>query len=165
MRIFNILIVVIFIFIFTSCNSYYFDFDRVVHYTIKDISLIENDTISIKNKDIISDVLYNRLSDKINLDVIKKIELASTKKTIVNAVYNNTISELFKNKHCSEIISTMCIPIYRDVLIFYKNEEVIGIAKICFKCKIHDIIGSEINTEDFGQCGDYKKLQKILTSI
>ena len=57
---------------------------------------------------------------------------------------------------------TACIPVFRDILIFKKNNKSIGIAKICFECEKSHIVGTNKNIENFGQCGDFSKLMNIL---
>ena len=37
-----------------------------------------------------------------------------------------------------------------------------GTAKICFSCNANQIKGTNANTENFGQEGDFEKLEKIL---
>ena len=65
-------------------------------------------------------------------------------------------------KSTLENIATACIHVYRDILIFKKEGKVIGTAKICFDCMSKQIKGTTANTENFGQDGDYEKLEKIL---
>lgn len=72
------------------------------------------------------------------------------------------IDEVFTEKEHSETYDTACIYIYRDILIFKKNDKTIGIAKICFDCDANVIVGTKSNTESFGMSGDYEKLRKII---
>ena len=73
-----------------------------------------------------------------------------------------SIDKIFIEKSTLENIATACIHVYRDILIFKKEGKVIGTAKICFDCMSKQIKGTTANTENFGQDGDYEKLEKIL---
>jgi len=51
---------------------------------------------------------------------------------------------------------------FRDILVFYKNEKISGITKICFGCNESVLIGTKYNADTFGQCGVYSKLKSFL---
>jgi len=72
------------------------------------------------------------------------------------------IDKIFTEKTINENSSYTCIPIYRDILVFKNIGKVIGIAKICFSCRQHRIIGTDLNNDNFGQNGDYEKLEALL---
>ena len=72
------------------------------------------------------------------------------------------INKIFVEKTVNQIADYACIAVYRDILIFKKQNKTVGIAKICFECFKKQIIGTNANTENFGQDGDYEKLEKIL---
>ncbi len=148
------------------CNSYYFDFDKIEHYRItKEIDYFdrENDSVQIENKEILSELLFDRKPNELNgtefLNDVSKV--ISIKKEIPASDFDN-IKEIFKEQSCSVNIATSCISVFRDILVFYKKEKIVGIAKICFSCKDNHIIGTTSNTDDFGQCGKYDELNKIL---
>ena len=56
-----------------------------------------------------------------------------------------------------------CAPEYRDILVFRKNNEISGIAKICLSCGQLYFISSkkEIQTENFGIEEEYKSLERV----
>lgn len=72
------------------------------------------------------------------------------------------INQIFKEKEVKENIATACIYVYRDILIFKKQNKIVGTAKICFGCMANEIQGTTANTDNFGQDGDYDKLENIL---
>ena len=137
-----------------NCSeSYYFDFDKILHYKIEEID--------IKKEPEIGKILYERypsgLNDSKFLNNLDSMELS-----VVDSSHFSKIRNIFKEKSCSSIIEKSCIPVYRDILVFYKNNEIIGIAKICFDCNVQHIIGTKEDTSYFGQCGDYDLLNEIL---
>lgn len=148
-------------------QSYFFEFDAVDHYkslaTNSEIrklliSVITNKSDSLKGNLLLDDYPY-KLSDTSFIGELKHIKF---EKVIVSKGKLDTIRELFKDKKYKTYNFFACIAEYRDILIFRKNKKITGIAKICFGCGQHVIIGAKINTENFGQGGDYKKLRSLL---
>lgn len=100
----------------------------------------------------------NFLSKKLENDLskfgFKKETLQKNKYIELNAIFRETI--------CDDVYAASCTPIYRDILIFYKNNDIVGVSKICFDCRQYKMIGTKEKTENFGQCGGFEKLYKIL---
>ncbi|WP_055437551.1 hypothetical protein [Lacinutrix algicola] len=147
-------------------NSYYFDFDKIEHYTfIEKIDYfdIENDSVKIENKELLSSLLFDRKPTKLNgIEFINELDKVATKKRDIPISDFQEIKEIFKEQSCSVNVAYSCISVFRDILVFYQKNKVVGIAKICFSCNDHHIIGTTSNTSDFGQCGKYEELNKIL---
>ncbi len=93
---------------------------------------------------------------------IAKLPQLGYEKSIVKTTKFDRIDAIFKEKKSTESIETACVEVYRHLLVFRKNNKVVGIAKICFGCRANQIKGTQANTENFGQDGDYEALQKIL---
>ena len=100
--------------------------------------------------------------DLSDLTFIDKLETIGYTKKKVNKSKFKRIDEVFTEKTVDEIIVTPCIYIYRDILIFKKGDNVVGIAKICFDCWAHEIVGTAASTDNFGQNGDYDRLLKLI---
>ena len=92
-------------------------------------------------------------------DVLQKF---GYKKTTIDKTKNEHLNDIFSENNCSESFAAACIPVYRDIFIFKKNNKTVGIAKICFGCRLFHIIGTKKNLENFGQCGDFEKLEKLI---
>ena len=107
-------------------------------------------------------VLGSIPKDISDLSFIDKLDKIGYKKETVNKSKFSGIDKLFVEKTVEEIVATSCIYIYRDILIFKKNKKIIGTAKICFGCMAHEITGTNANTDNFGQNGDYEKLCDLL---
>lgn len=150
-------------------NYYYFDFDSIEYYTIEiDINdLLEvKKNPQIKNKemrklqfDIVTGSKPENFNDKSFIEDL--IEIGFKKKELTTKQYKE-IKEIFKEKPYELFAIAACAAIYRDILIFKEKEEIKGIAKICFECGQSQIMGTNKNTEAFGQSGDYSKLAEIL---
>jgi hypothetical protein len=147
-------------FSYKGSGEYYFDFDEIDHYSF---NLGVND---IKNKAIITPstrrVLYNDIKAINDTMFIDSLILNTFSICEVNPSFFKSIKEISKDKNHDEIMTTDCIPIYRDILVFKRHKTIIGVAKICLECSMHSITGTTINTIGFGQSGDYEKLKLIL---
>ncbi|MEC5395329.1 hypothetical protein [Bergeyella sp. RCAD1439] len=107
---------------------------------------------------ILGDIPQN-ISD---LDFIKKLPQVGYKKTLIDQSKFESIDSIFVEKTTTEHWSTDCIYVYRDILVFKKDHKIVGTAKICFDCMAHQIKGTTANIENFGQEGDYERLEKLL---
>jgi hypothetical protein len=108
-------------------------------------------------------VLSRRIPKGINdTFFVAKLEKAEFKKSIVDKSKFSKIDEIFAEKNLLFDSTTKCVPIFRDILIFRKSGKIVGIAKICFRCGQNEIFGTSANTNDFGQNGDYERLETIL---
>jgi len=149
----------------TSSEEYYFDYDYIEHYYIeqKGHVLYDNyDNIPNLEKlkiDLIQNSKPETLSDSSFIHHLG--EIGFTKNEIPKSNYSD-IREIFKDREIYTISSSVCAPIFRDILIFKKNNGTVGVAKICFECSYGQIVGTEVNTMDFGQQGNYTKLKKLL---
>jgi hypothetical protein len=101
----------------------------------------------------------NSVSD---LFFIDKLEKVGYKKLPIDKSKFESIDRIFVEKTTINNVSTECIHVYRDILIFKKDNKVVGTAKVCFSCKANQINGTRASTENFGQDGDYIKLEKLL---
>ncbi|MDQ0784234.1 hypothetical protein [Chryseobacterium sp. W4I1] len=147
----------------------YFDYDAIDHYHINmdENSIMALDTIPNRSKkdQLKLDILINKTPKDINdTQFIKSLDKLGFKQTVIRSHNFKKINEIFIEKTVSENIEYACIPIYRDILIFKRQKKVIGIAKICFECNQKHIVGTNANTENFGQDGDYPKLLQILNT-
>jgi hypothetical protein len=146
----------------------YFEFDKAEHYYLN----ITNDQVynpdSTNNKTEKQkrklDLLTNlsgpqQLADSMEFSDLESMDFT---KTEIPSDKFDLINGIFCDKKHENAQYSACSPIYRDILIFKKNNKTVGLAKICFTCDQHVIAGTTSNTEDFGQSGDYDKLKIIL---
>ena len=145
----------------------FFEYDAIDYYQtdfdeLKIGELYDNKSkskIDSLKMEIILGKIPNNISD---LFFIEKLETVGYKKMIIDKSKFESIDKIFIEKSTLENIATACIYVYRDILIFKKDGKVVGTAKICFDCMSKQIKGTTANTENFGQDGDYEKLEKIL---
>lgn len=159
---------------FMACNTKpkkickpYFQFDLIEHYSIEisfdeEMKLMELDSLS-KAELRLNDVLFQsqrtKLEDTVHLKNLE--EIGFVKRNVAISKFE-AVNQLFCEKNHEELTSTACIQVYRDVLLFKRKGQIIGTVKVCFDCGDHVIAGVNVNTYDFGQEGDYRRLKTIL---
>lgn len=86
---------------------------------------------------------------------IKKIAIPFNKFSQINEI-------LFKQKGAKETKKVTKQTGYDNILVFRRDARIVGVMKICFDCHQHYTMGIEHQTRNFGENGDYEKLNKIL---
>ncbi|SHJ02854.1 hypothetical protein [Flavobacterium terrae] len=154
--------------IVTYVGKNYFNFDNV---ELFNIDIDEEKVFDLwskkertRDEEIFIEIIGNHDIPKSISDIsfLTKIKNLGYKKTTINDSKNEELKNIFRFKKNSIIDSFACPAIYRDILVFKLKEKIVGIAKICFSCRHHYIVGTKLNTEQFGQGGDYEKLYEIL---
>lgn len=172
-----LLILIVFFSSFSEINaqeSNFFDFDQVDYYSTdistQGISKIEYqrkknsyEYKKISKKDaLFLSILRNNYPEKIEEDFPKKLIKYGFKKNNIDKKLYPEINDIFSEKNCSDNLESLCIPTFRDILVFRKKNKIVGIAKICYSCHLATIIGTEKSIRNFGSCGDFIKLEKIM---
>jgi hypothetical protein len=146
---------------------YYYDFDKITHYSINigesEFFEIVGKNSKSKKEQLLINILLNETPTTIRdtLFLNKLNDIGFVEKTISKGRYEN-IKEIFCEKTHFKNEATSCIAVYRDILVFKKNSKIVGIAKICFECGKDYMVGTNANTSEFGQSGDYEKLYELL---
>jgi len=145
----------------------FFDFDEVDYYSIE---ISEEDAMKLMDENSTrlsqqkSDIILNDEFPKTiaDIDFIKDFNKFGFKKYQIAPANFEDLNKIFVEKTEQDRIDFACIPIFRDILVFKKDNKNIGFAKICFDCHQYHIVGSIVNTENFGQGDDFEKLDSIL---
>lgn len=165
----------LFVLLFTGCknnteyrsNSSYFKFDEVDHYYLDISSLDIWNLMGKKNasaKELqLSEMLANSgMKENAVNNVVKQLEGLGYKKTILPSKISDSIDYVFSDKNGDEKITTMCIPEYRDILVFKKDNQITGFAKICFTCYQCHLVYSRYNHDDMMSMSNYNILFRQL---
>ena len=145
----------------------FFDYDQIEFYSYPLVdtalsNIYENksksDNDSIK-EGVVAGHIPKDISDQIFID---KLEKFGYKKKLIDSSKFKQIDSIFIEKTAVDHSANACLYVFRDILIFKKKSNVVGIAKICFGCGGNEISGTNANTTNFGQGGDYDTLEKIL---
>ncbi|POY41296.1 hypothetical protein C3L50_01880 [Flavobacterium alvei] len=137
------------------------DFDTIIHYSITDEKALQNENNNSFNK------LYSGLEapKSIEKDFEKKLISYGYVKTIVPKDKISTICKTISNDINLKYHEVACIPMYRDILIFQKDNKTKAILKICFECGMNDLSGkfeSNFNYKVPNIMSNYYPLHKIL---
>lgn len=145
----------------------YFDFDELDHYFLnmsrETLSEIEQKKTKTYLEEKQSNWLRQYGPDSLpNAEVGYELTFAGYVKKEVPAAIFPVINNIFCERPHGPGPASGCIPEFRDILVFKKDKQLVGFAKICFTCHKHSIVGTNLDTSEFGQSGDYEKLFNIL---
>lgn len=144
----------------------FFVFDKVEHYKLADSTGIDefhkyrnNSALDSFRLGVVRNEIPNSLSDSSFIEKLQKIGYSDI--TVPEEKFQ-ILNEIFSEKKVKNTVDYACVPVYRDILIFKKENKISGIAKICFECLQHRIYGTKKSTEEFGGDGDYQRLDSLL---
>lgn len=138
-------------------------FDSLEHYSI-DIDLFKIGELEDKNnKSEKEQLLLSVLSNnQVNISLLPRLKEIGYASNLVDKSLYKTIDALFFLKARKDNVESSCIPEFRDILVFYKDKQCVGIAKICFDCKTMVSWSEKLNFAGFGDLDDYDKLHPLL---
>jgi hypothetical protein len=144
----------------------FFNFTQVDHYSIE-ISELEIWNMENTDSGQVNYEFYRILSNPYpaNLDdtaFIAKLEPLGYEKKKIPPSKHKQLDSLFSEKKHVDSYYFLCMPEYRDILVFRDNNDIVGIAKICFSCDQSHILGAKADTREFGMSGDFAKLGRLL---
>ena len=146
----------------------FFDSDKIDHYYLNFsdddfMKIIRKDRNTEKELEFIA-LFVHHFPDSIPKENFEKILLKHNyKKSDLTIKQQKDIENVFSEKDSSPDSYASCAAEYRDIFIFKKKEETVGIAKICFKCGRFQIVGSKLDTSGFGLWEELSKLEKIVS--
>lgn len=162
--------IVVFLSLIILCSSYFgykyfsssnLDFDEVSHYVIADddvpIQTLTHDISGLENGIIYEEYPYN-LDTKFHEELTK----VGFKKSEIEKVKFSKLKEILKYEFNIEIGTSRCETTYRDILVFQKNNKIVGVVKICFGCKKYCSIGENLPDFNFEK---YKELEELLKKV
>ena len=156
------LVLSVLIVIVCSCKSKsQNDFDTIIHYSITDEKAVRNENNNSFKE------LYSGLETPKSIDKdfeIKLISYGFTKK-IVRDDKTSAICKTISNNINLKYHEVACIPMYRDILIFKKDNKTKAVLKVCFECGMNDLSGkfeSNFNYQETDLMSNYETLYKII---
>ncbi len=149
-------------------HKYFFKADAVHHYQIKIdgevLHKLEFDEHASERELLKRQIIFDEQhpSSIREDDFIEQLPHLGFVKRVISESQLSAIQAIFKLKEINAIEPSYCGAVFRDVLVFYDDQKITGLAKLCFSCQHHVIVGTDLNTTYFGQQGDYHLLQKLL---
>jgi hypothetical protein len=159
----KIILLLITVIIYSCKSEAQNDFDSIIHYTITDEKAVKNENNNSFNK------LYSGLDapKSIEHDFEKKLISYGYVKMILPNDKISAICKTISNNINLKYHEVACIPMYRDILIFQKDNKTKAVLKICFECGMNDVSGkfeSNFNYKITNILSNYELLYKILYS-
>jgi hypothetical protein len=135
-----------------------FEFDEAIHYSITDEKSEKIDTINSIYEVIYEDYPYEMK----DLRFVNNLERNGFIKKPIPTHNHSELRTILRSQFgMGFLFSKKCLPVYRDIIIFKKNDKVSGIAKICFGCGQHQFIGNSLDDSNFY---NYDGLKQLLYS-
>jgi len=160
---------IIFLLIIIGCSNergeYYFEFDKVEYYTIniderEAANLMCENNYRTELEELKSGIITGNKPETIaEPEIVSALVKVGYERKLIR---KRKVEKFFRERQDTMAFTSSCWPVYRDVLIFRRRNKISGMAKICFECEKHQIIGSELETWNFGQSEDYKLLKEEL---
>lgn len=140
----------------------YFHFDRIDHYvyinsTDDILKKAFSSKLSIKDSIIFEALTEMKPRILINQESLLNYGSLGYSLGRLDTTHYKKISRVFSKEMHDERNATSCMPIFRDILIFRNNNEINGIAKVCFDCGQVFIIKSDTSFDHWGEIGLLKK--------
>ena len=134
------------------------EFDSVYHYVIADDD-VPLQTLTHNISDLEYSIIYGEYPYNLNFKFNEELTKIGFKKTEIEITKFSRIKEILKYEFNVEIGVKKCETIFRDVLIFRKNNKIVGAVKICFGCGEYYPIGENLPNFNFEK---YKELEVLL---
>lgn len=140
------------------CSSTNLEFDEVYHYEIKDDNLpIPTITHTISN--LKNAIVYDEYPNSLDNNFYSELKKVGYKRSQIKKVNFSKLKEILKYEINVEVGVSACETIFRDVLVFQKNNKIVGVVKICFDCGKYYSIGENLPDFNFEK---YDELQELL---
>jgi hypothetical protein len=150
----------------TDCKPY-FTFDSVEYYSIvireDSVFNLEKKERKSRDEERLIELLIQDSPNKLS-DTIKflNMETLGFNKKVIQKDKFDQLDKIFCERKHEDPLYTTCIAVYRDILVFKRNKETIGFVRLCFDCGDSIFAGTDLNTLEFGQSGDFQKLGRLL---
>jgi hypothetical protein len=143
---------------FTSSNL---EFDKVCHYVIADDD-VPVQTLTHNISDLEYSIIYEEYPYNLNFKFNEQLPKIGFKKTEIENTKFFKLKEILKYEFNVEIGVKKCETIFRDILIFRKNNKIVGAVKICFGCGEYYPIGENLPDFNFDK---YKEIEVLLKIV
>jgi len=167
-------IILLSLFLFISCQSFdnrptvFSNSEEINFYRVKEESenLFGNDSIEVPK--VFTKILLDNEPHKLpNSNEILHLE-KYYKKIPLNSKSTEKIVEIFNDagfpiNNASFGVSSICAPVYRDIIVFKNEGKVTAYAKICLSCYKNYIVLEKNNFENFQL--NYESLHPLLDSL
>lgn len=153
----NKLIIILIASFLNSCtNTSYFSFNEVIHFHKE----INDKNYSDENNSPLYFENYPSNFDSNFVLVLKELKYLEAS---VDTSKFKKLLDIYRSKTDIDFFGTKkCAPVYRDIIVFKKENKIMGISKICFECDMDYTIDNKGNLKESLVESDFLKLKSIL---
>ncbi|WP_298143780.1 hypothetical protein [Flavobacterium sp.] len=159
MRYFLVLLLIL----LSSCRYKHFSFNEVYHYKValsdKALDKILASDSKTQDEAMLETLLIEDEPAQINATVIQNIQKLYLVNKKLDSSHVAKMSEIYYDGY--NFTKTRCVPVYRDILVFKKNDSIVGLSKICFECEQQYTIDSYGQQLEFDN-SNFEELKRIL---
>ena len=148
----------------------FFEFDKVEHYQVNQEDEVSKSLKVSRDKWTKQEWEFQKILMEYNYpksvkdsSFLKSVQTLYPKNKNIDRKLFRELSNIFSIQKNEPIDEKACDPFFRDILIFKKDDKIIGIAKICFECEQSYIVGASGNSKNFGANEEFKKLKNIIS--
>jgi hypothetical protein len=158
------------LFVIASCeNQPELKWNEIDFYRISERAIYELHTVEARETDskALKELVYYNSPDalnELNVTVLKKkytqYEMNENQIKKISKFFVHYDSAIQK---ASFTLTAFCDPVYRDILVFKKDQKIIGVAKVCFGCTQNYLLFGESEMRDVTL--DYSGLEQQLDNV
>lgn len=141
---------------FSSTNL---EFDEVSHYVIADEDVRDENLFHDNFSDLQSAIIYNDYPYNLDFKFYEELTKVGFKKNEIDKIKFSKLKDILKYEFNIKIGTSRCLTTYRDILVFQKNNKIVGVVKICFGCGQYCSIGENLPDFNFDK---YNELEVLL---
>lgn len=156
-------------------TDFCFDFDEVTYYHIEitedaihsllDVEYDYTDKKEFQDAQHLYEILTMDYPQKItDTTFIDDLVSYNFQVKSISSVRFGPIKKIFCDKNNDEQIRNICLPYYRDILVFKKDNKINGLAKICFTCRQEYLLRPNANLLSIIAHLNYSRLHNFLIS-
>jgi hypothetical protein len=145
-------------------NNLFFDYEVIEHYSNPNPNItqfagrFETDEEHRKRMVVFANMPLE-LKDTAFIDELRSF---GYRRKYVKPTKFRELNKLFCHKEYDDLSVRRCSAVYTDILIFRKENRIVGIAKLDFVgCQFY-FVGALVETKNFGRAGEFLELKKIL---
>ena len=121
---------------------------------VRDESLIHDEFTDLQNV-----IIYYDYPSDLDFKFHDELTKVGFQKSEIEKVKFSKLKEILKYEFNIKFGKSRCLTTYKDILVFQKNNKIVGVVKICFGCHKYCSIGENLPDFNFEK---YNELEVLL---
>ncbi|CAM4406430.1 hypothetical protein [Flavobacterium terrigena] len=135
------------------------EFDSVSHYAIADEDVRDENLLNDNYSHLQSAIIYDDYPYNLDFKFHEELTEVGFKKSEIDKAKFSKLKDILKYEFNIKIGTSRCLTTYRDILVFQRNNKIVGVVKICFGCHQYCSIGENLPDFNFEK---YTELETLL---